>query len=280
MEATTGDRIRRTFEQRHEHYLVERGLADRLRNASKLERRELYATVYDELFQRVPHHPQLLQKQDSRQRVREVEQQIALLQPLLGPKTTFLEIGAGDCMLSVAVAGHVTQVYAIDVSAEIAKSDLFPTNLALILSDGTSIHVPPGSVDLAYSNQLMEHLHPDDALEQVQNIVAALAPGGRYLCITPNRLSGPHDVSRFFDREATCFHLKEYTTSELADLFRQAGFRHVQVVVTVGKRLLLLPVLPLRLVEAGLALLPYQVRRGLGRRLPLRKFLGKVIAFK
>ena len=63
----------------------------------------------------------------------------------------------------------------------------------------------------------MEHLHPDDALEQLQNIYSALVPGGIYLCITPNRLSGPQDVSRDFDMVATGFHLKEYTISELSN---------------------------------------------------------------
>lgn len=61
----------------------------------------------------------------------------------------------------------------------------------------------------------MEHLHPDDAYEQLQEIYNALIPGGIYICITPNRLSGPHDVSQYFDSIATGFHPKEYTTVEM-----------------------------------------------------------------
>jgi hypothetical protein len=82
-------------------------------------------------------------------------------------------------------------------------------------------------VDLAYSNQVIEHLHPDDAAEQLSNILAVLKQGGRYICITPSRLDGPHDVSRFFDDTATCFHLKEYTHSELRNLFLRVGFQRV-----------------------------------------------------
>ena len=48
----------RTREELRQHYDVERELADRLRTASKDERRTLYAEVYDELFKRVPLHPQ------------------------------------------------------------------------------------------------------------------------------------------------------------------------------------------------------------------------------
>ena len=80
----------------------------------------------------------------------------------------------------------------------------------------------------------MEHLHPDDAAAQLQNILASLAPGGVYICITPNRWSGPHDVSRYFDEEATGFHLHEYTVGELALMFREVGFRSVEALVGSG----------------------------------------------
>ena len=103
------------------------------------------------------------------------------------------------------------QVYALDVSAEITSRVSLPSNFKLILSDGTSVPLPPESVDVAYSNQLMEHLHPDDALEQLQGIWRALRPGGVYICLTPNRVNGPHDISQYFDSVATGFHLKEYT---------------------------------------------------------------------
>lgn len=279
-QGTTTQRIRRTPEQRREHYEIERALADRLRYASKEERKELYASVYNELFQRVAHHPQLLLKQDAARRDRIVADQLRLLRPFLKPGQTFLEIGAGDCRLSFAVARLVRQVYAVDVSQEIVRSHEVPENFALILSDGTSVPVPPESVDLAYSNQLMEHLHPEDAVAQLQQIYAALAPGGRYLCITPNRLSGPHDVSRFFDEEATCLHLKEYTSGELADLMRSAGFRRVYTVLSLGHRQLPVPLAAVRLIELALGLLPYKLRRRIGRGLPVRKFLGKVIAEK
>ncbi len=86
-----------------------------------------------------------------------------------------------------------------------------PANLRIVISEGSSIPVPPDSVDVAYSNQLMEQLH------------AAPEPGGVYQCITPSRLTGPHNISGEFDREATRFHLKDYTVGDLAALFRGAG---------------------------------------------------------
>jgi SAM-dependent methyltransferase len=157
------------------------------------------------------------------------------LERFLTPNTTFLEIGPGDCALSMHVATRVARVYAVDVSTEITRQDNFPDNFSLEISDGSSIPVPNGSVDVAYSNQLMEHLHPDDAVEQARNVVRALNRKGVYICITPNRLGGPNDISGYFDEVPTGFHLKEYTVSELRALFLSVGFSSVsQFVGTRG----------------------------------------------
>ena len=73
----------------------------------------------------------------------------------------------------------------------------------------------------------MEHLHPDDAIVQLTNIKNALTNGGKYICITPNRINGPHDISRYFDKEASGFHLKEYTFTDLNKIFKNIGFSTV-----------------------------------------------------
>lgn len=225
----------RTIEQIKEHYTIEKELAHRIQNSTKEERKHLYTEVYDELYRKVPHHPQLTRKASPETTTWIVNQRMQLLQRFLTPETVYLEVGPGDCSLSIAVAKQVKKVYAADVSTEITKQNDLPENFEFILSDGCSIPVPENSVDVAYSHQLMEHLHPDDALEQLQNIYQALKPGGIYICITPNRLSGPHDVSRYFDEVATGFHLKEYTVTELNDLFHAVGFSQVNWVKNSSK---------------------------------------------
>ena len=66
-------------------------------------------------------------------------------------------------------------------------------------------------------------------MKQLKNIYQALAPGGSYLCFTPNRLSGPHDISKYFDEVATGFHLREYTNTELVAIFKKTGFSEIMV---------------------------------------------------
>ena len=67
----------RSPEMIRQHYVIEKELAGRLRTASKNERRHLYTEVYDELFRRVPDHPQLALKPE--QRAHEVNERLALL---------------------------------------------------------------------------------------------------------------------------------------------------------------------------------------------------------
>jgi SAM-dependent methyltransferase len=136
----------------------------------------------------------------------------------------------------MAISKIVPKVYAADVTDEVVGSVSLPPGVQFVLTDGFAIDVPKGTVDVAFSDQVLEHLHPDDAAEQVQAIRSLLAPGGVYICITPNRLYGPHDVSQYFDPVATGLHLKEYTVSEVARLFRRCGFSEVSAYSTSGNQ--------------------------------------------
>ncbi|MGI9257777.1 MAG: class I SAM-dependent methyltransferase [Gammaproteobacteria bacterium] len=263
-------------EQIKEHYEIERKLADRLRNSTKEERAGLYTSLYDELFRRVPYHPQLTNKENPSERLRAVRRSIRLFGKRLRSDSVFLEIGPGDCALSAEVASAADRVVAVDVSTEIPNKDL-PSNVEFVVSDGSSIDMPEASVDIAYSNQLMEHLHPDDAEQQLTSIYRVLKSGGRYYCITPNRLTGPHDISSYFDSEATCFHLREYSNEELVELFRAAGFR--KVLTYIGKQGIYIRV-PLFLkiwTERLIVRIPRPIRRPLSNFFLTRLILRIVI---
>lgn len=264
----------RTADQIREHYEIEKRLADRLRNSTRAERRTLYATVYDELFRSVPHHSQLTRKSSPEESTRKAISELKRFQSFLSREATFLEVGPGDCALSFEAAKHVKTVYAIDVSEEITRSSSCPQNFKLILSDGTSIPVPENSVDVAYSNQLMEHLHSDDALEQLHNIFNALKRGGVYICITPNRISGPHDISKYFDTVATGFHLKEYSVSELDNLFKKTGFSKVRVFLSIKKFRIFLPLFLIKLIERVLDMLRPETRKTISSSKLISKVLG------
>src|SRR6187551_3516633 len=234
------DKAKRSAADIEHHYRVELELAERLRSAPPSERLGLYGEVYDELYRRVPTHPQLTRKVSEAERRAAVSDRVYLLRRFIDPQTVFLEIGAGDGSLTLEVARHARKCYALDVSREILSGVQHP-RVQTVLSDGCSVPVPANSVTLAYSFQVMEHIHPDDALEQLRNLFSVIAPEGSYFCVTPSRLNGPHDVSKYFDTVARGFHLKEYTVTELEQLFRGVGFKRIQAYTIVRGHSLRLP---------------------------------------
>lgn len=259
-----------TIEQIKGFYQLEKVLASKLRNSTKQERKNLYTHLYDELFKKIPYHPLLTRKATPEENSLIVERSLLFLKNFLNPNSVYLEVGSGDCSLALEICKYVKKVYAVDVSNEITKGSNFPENFELIISDGTSIPVSENTVSTIYSNQLMEHLHPEDAIEQLQNIYKALKPGGVYICNTPNRLSGPHDVSQCFDEIATGFHLKEYLISEMYELFKEAGFSQISLYKIYKEIYVKIPlsrftVFFIKILENILIQLPYSLRRTLAK---------------
>jgi len=82
--------------------------------------------------------------------------------------------------------------------------------------------------DYIISNQVIEHLHPDDLYEHFNSAKAILKPGGKYIFNTPHRYTGPHDISRVFGCSyAVGMHLKEYTFNEIYKLLKKIGFSRI-----------------------------------------------------
>ena len=257
-----------------EIYRKEKELADRIRAAGSQERPHLYSAVYDELFRSFPDHPQLVFQANAAAKAAAVAERLKLLRPYLRPNSALLEIGPGDCSLAAQIARYVRKVYAVEASAEIGTGTALPPNVELIIAGGCAVPVPQRSIDVAYSDQLFEHLHPEDASEHLKHVYRALAPSGIYICFTPNRLSGPHDISRGFDDVATGLHLREYTATELAAAFRAAGFERVQLLAGARGFQMSFPLALVSGLERLLGRLPKRVARPLARSLPFRILLG------
>ena len=233
--------------------------------------------MYDELFLRVPDHPQRVARHSREARAwrrRKIARQAAMLRRRVPPEACFMEIGAGDCALSSAMAGHAGRIYAVEVSEAIVSGVRLPHNVQVALARGCAIPVPPGTVDYAFSDQLMEHLHPDDAREQLGEIHRSLAPGGAYFCITPNRLYGPRDISAGFDDVASGLHLREYSARELRALLLETGFSQVRFHAGSDAFVVRLPYALVAALETALEALPARWRRRLAGTAPLRALLG------
>ncbi len=269
------------LETLRQEYVIEKEIAERLRSAGKEQRRVLYRQLYDEFYQRVPAFAVGTRKSDSGSRG--IIRQMRILKPFLKQDSVFMEVGPGSCALSFEVAKRVKTVYAVDVSEEIALRPDNPENFHLIISNGIDIPLPENSIDVAYSNQLMEHLHPEDAFDQLKDIHKAVAPGGVYICITPNRIYGPSDVSKYFDETATGLHLKEYTCRELSELMIRAGFTRVQAMITTKnmRARLLVPVRFMKGIEDCIMQLWEKQRKRIVSKRKIKRILNvKLVATK
>jgi len=252
-----------------QHFEIERKLAAKLREApDKVERRRLYGEVYRQRSELIPHHPLVQQAVDPEARSHAVEPQAKLLRSFIDRGSRFCEVGAGDGAVARAIAPLVDTAVALDVTDALALPDDQAVGFEFRVFDGFDFGLPPDSVDLVYSNDVVEHLHPEDMLDHARGVHQVLRPGGLYVCVTPNRLSGPHDVSRHFAEDPQGFHLREYSVTELATALRESGFSRVKVFLSVGGRRLT-PLLPaaVRPIEAALEALPRQLRRKLARSL-------------
>ena len=218
------------YSREHDQCVFETQIATKLREASRTERMKLYGQLYDAYAEAFPESlPGETHDADQT-----VGFELAFARKYVSADAVVAEIGPGRCAFAGALARHCRRVYGVDVIDQ-SPGQSVPSNFQHVLTDGIHIPLPDQSVDVVISNQMMEHLHPDDAIDQLNEVLRVLRSGGCYICMTPNRLHGPHDTSALFDDlpcpvvdgsyVANGLHLKEYTNSELSQLFSRVGFR-------------------------------------------------------
>jgi len=266
----------RSQERLRRHYEVEKALADRLRRTtSREDRAKLYESMYDTLFAAVPDHPRLTRARDAAFIERVNRGRLAIVSSYLRPDARVLDIGAGDCTFSFELARRAQNVTAIEISEGSSALEGAPQNFQLLLYDGFNLPVAPGTIDLAFSDQLVEHLHVDDAEWHFKMIAQALAPGGHYVFRTPHRFTGPHDVSMYFTKgDPQGFHMKEWTYGELRTVLRKTGYGHLTAIWCGKGFALRVPFWVMVAKEKALRPLP----RGLRRKISVLPFPSLTIA--
>ena len=258
----------RSLDQLWNHFQVEKALAERLRNADRASRRAIYDTMYDELFERVRDHPRLTRPHDSGRTERTCREKARLIGHLLRPDMVIAEIAPGDCVFLGRIASRVGLAYGIDISDQRPSGARSPSNLQLIVYDGYDTQaIPDASLDLVFSDQLIEHLHPEDTADHFRFVRRLLKPGGRYVFRTPHALTGPHDVSAYFSDVPLGFHLKEWTYRELDELLASVGLRAERRYWALGSRRAALPGEYFRACESSLGRLRKRWGRPIARAL-------------
>lgn len=258
----------RSPERLKHHYDVERELAARMRNSSREERTELFKTLYTELYERVPDHPRFTRRETPEQSQANVEKQFRLIAPHLEPGMTFLEFAPGDCRLALEASKHCSRVIGVDISDQRNTSDPTPDNFNLIIYDGYHLDsIPDASVDVIFSYQFLEHLHPEDVPRHLDLASRLLKPGGVYILDTPHLFSGPHDISLCFGSQLDCFHFQEWTIAGLKTHLLQHGFDKAWVYRFCKVHKSWAFNLTTSIIENMLGILPHPLRKLISRKI-------------
>lgn len=271
----------RMFEQIKNHYEVEKSIAERLKNSAREERKAIFANMYDELFAKVTDHPRLKEKENNEKIQASNIQKLKLVKKFLNDLTVFVEFGPGNCNFSFEVSKYVKKVYAVDISDQRGRNYNIPTNFELVVYDGYNLNLEDNSVDVAFSDQFIEHLHPEDAEYHFQLVKRILRNNGRYVFRSPHAFFGPHDISKYFSDEPQGFHLKEWTHSEIEKILKKVNFTswhgYWRVNKQLNKKYAKIPFCYFKVAEVLLKNLPRKQQRFISRLfLPMKLYMTAV----
>lgn len=223
---------------------LEMEYAKRLRNSSREERRGLYLEAYSAVSEKgalaMPKEPEKRTAGTSPSLVNSIIR-------LCDSSDSILEVGCGRGYTCLKLAPHVASLVGIDVSDPTLNEarKLLETNQVSNVSilrgfaDELTQYFGEEVFDKVISIDVYEHLHPEDAIMHLFQVYSVLNPKGRFIVVTPNRLTGPHDITRklFPDADRPLgFHLNETTCTELVQQMEEVGFVKVRAVMPISFR--------------------------------------------
>lgn len=192
------------------------------------------------------------------------------------PKSVY-EIGSGKGELISYLAQNGFDCKGTEITRERGQKHMADSYSSLSWGVSDGVHLdrfePPETYDVVVSDQVIEHLHPEDLETHLEGVYSILKGGGRYVFCTPPRYTGPHDISRVFKlEESKGTHLREYTYQELVEAIKKVGFSRIYYAFIPRKlRILLISLGANRLAQAnGLGMLYLRVL------LPVEKFLSAI----
>jgi hypothetical protein len=227
-----------SIEMIQHHWTLERDLTMRLLSSVPDERWRTFEDCYTRLYSELPWLDQsvgLADRTPAAQRFRSWTD-------LLGaPPKSIYEVGSGHAdmlryLVSLGYHGKATEITRERGNRGIDEA----STLEWGGTDG--VHLDRfetlASWDYVISNQVLEHLHPDDLVEHLRSARAILAEGGEYILSVPHRYQGPSDVSALFGADVACgMHLKEYTYREMVRALQASGYSRVWAAFGLPHRL-------------------------------------------
>lgn len=272
------------------HWELEKRLAGELIRSERDDRREVFERCYSELYGRLEWLNRLIDTDTVASQSRLHDDWLDLIGK---PPKKIYEAGSGKGQLIRFLAESGFECRASEITTQRGERHTGGHgNLTWGMTDGVHLerYESAGSFDVVISNNVIEHLHPDDLLDHFRGAKAVLKEGGRYIFCTPHKFAGPSDISSVFMYDAPVgMHLREYTYKDMKDALKLAGFGEVSAVLIVpgkvsrlaGKRIATKPSSAylnyLLALEGLLSLLPsHKMKRNASRALEILLFRPSV----
>ena len=218
-----------------EHWELEKRLTKRLLNSTKENRWATFDECYSKLYGELYWLNTLINTENEFDSSEISKNWVKLIGD---PPKRVYEIGSGKGELISSLAKEGYNCKATEITMERGEKHVMKDpNLSWGISDG--IHLEnfekTNYYDIVISNQVIEHIHPDDLDEHLKGVFSILNKGGKYIFTTPHKFIGPSDVSRVFNcDEPIGMHLREYTYKELGDALFKSGFSNIKAVAMLS----------------------------------------------
>jgi len=156
---------------------------------------------------------------------------------LLRPGSSVYEIGSGAGYLINFLAARGHACFSAELApAREAAARTGDNGVTFVATDGVRLShfAEENAFDYVLSDQVVEHLHPDDIQTHFDEARKILKPGGEYIVRVPYAPLGPCDLSRVFGLDKAVFmHLHEMRWNEIANVAHRAGFADIKAIFTL-----------------------------------------------
>ncbi len=209
------------------HWDLEKKLAKELIESKPENRREVFESAYGRLY----HELEWLNKfvHTSTQNDFQKQYYSRWIDVIGETSLSIYEIGSGKGAMITYLSQLGHKCTGTEITSERGEKFVSTeTSVSWVITDGVhlDLYEEVGKYDLILSDQVIEHLHPDDIKEHFESALRILKPNGRYIFNTPHLFLGPADVSAVFGCSAAKgMHLKEYKFRELIKTAKKAGFK-------------------------------------------------------
>ena len=213
------------------HWELEKKLAKKLRESTEETRWNTFEQCYTELYSELD----WLNRDIGTSGGKYSQKKYMIWPFLLGNDVKKIyEIGSGKGELINYLVNQGYTCKGTEITQERGKKHVpAQSKLSWGISDGVHFDQfeEQASYDAVISNQVIEHIHPDDLLAHFQSTRSILADDGKYIFTTPHKFMGPSDISKVFKCDKPSgMHLKEYSYTELRNLLIKSRFKEIEAV--------------------------------------------------